>query len=454
MKKLSSLKFLLFIIFYLLIQISVQGQTNKEALISASQAGAMPLYFNVKESSTPILDTGTVNYKEEFIIRTGLPNFFYKARLKDSLRIGFIGGSITRGDNMYRNQTAKYIQSLFPKTPMIGLNAGISGTGSDLGACRVHDQLLVYKPDLVFIEFAVNGANPQGIEGIIRQIRKFDATIDICLIYTISEGQAEQYFSGNMPKSVERLEKIANHYEIPSVHLGLSIGFLQANYSLIWKGNPDNAKDVIVFSKDGLHPTTAGGTLYAAAIARAMNAMKTQKSTSIIKCNIPNPLYEDNWEDAKMLDPKAFAVFDDKWSIIDPIKTKNINEFKPWFPYVIKADQAGASFSFKFKGTVFGIFDIGGPEVGQLVITIDGEKQVCNRFNKYCNNRYRGQYITFKVPDGEHEIKFEIDSKIPDKAEILGENQLIDLQKNKEKYNQSVIYLGKILIKGSSLKSN
>ena len=41
---------------------------------------------------------------------------------------------------------------------MIGLNAVISGTGSDLGAFRVSEQLLKYKPDLIFIEFAVNGA--------------------------------------------------------------------------------------------------------------------------------------------------------------------------------------------------------------------------------------------------------------------------------------------------------
>jgi lysophospholipase L1-like esterase len=431
---------------------------NDQKLISSSQAGASPLFFDVKNANIPVIDLTNKQYPDEFFIRKGVPNFVNKAKGGDSVKIGFLGGSITKAENLYRTQTAKYIQGLFPKAKMIGLNAGVSGTGSDLGACRVSDQLLIYKPDLIFIEFAVNGAYAPGIEGIIRQIRKQLPETDVCLIYTISEGQAEQYTAGLTPKNIASLEKIAAYYEIPSVHMGLSVGDMQKEGALIWKDKvASKDQQQIVFSRDGLHPTVAGGNLYAAAIGRAFKAMENEKASQS-KYTLKEPLLNDNWEDAKMLDPKKYALFEGKWEAIDPVTTSTINLFKPWFPYVLKASKPGASFTFKFKGDLFGLFDIGGPEVGKLEIFVDEEKLSAevikfesNRFNSFCNNRYRGQYVKFKVPYGEHKVRVVISNDLPDKATILGASQLNDITQYPDKYNQSVIYLGKILIKGEPI---
>jgi lysophospholipase L1-like esterase len=431
---------------------------NAQKLISSSQAGASPLFFDVNNSSIPVIDLTKKQYPDEFFIRKGVPNFIYKAKKGNSLKIGFLGGSITKAENLYRTQTAKYLQGLFPKAKMIGLNAGVSGTGSDLGACRVSDQLLIYKPDLIFIEFAVNGAYAPGIEGIIRQIRKQLPETDICLLYTISEGQAEQYAKGLTPKNIASLEEIAAHYDVPSVHMGLSVGEMQKEETLIWKGKTAiEDQQQIVFSNDGLHPTVAGGNLYAAAIGRAFMAMKSEK-ISYTKYTLKEPLLKDNWEDAKMLDPKTYALFDQNWETIDPSTTSTINLFKPWFPYVLKASKPGSSFTFSFKGDLFGLFDIGGPEVGKLEIFVDEGKLGAeaikfesNRFNSFCNNRYRGQYAKFKVPFGEHKVRVVISNDLPDKATILGTSQLNDITQHPERYNQSVIYLGKILIKGEPI---
>ena len=347
---------------------------------------------------------------------------------------------------------------MFPKSKMIGINAGISGTGSDLGAFRVSEQLLKYKPDLVFIEFAVNGAFAPGVEGIIRQTKKRLPQTDICLIYTISEGQTQTYTLGQIPKNISNLEAVANHYQITSIHLGLSVAFMEQEGKLIWKGNKNNnPENKIIFSNDGLHPTPQGGNLYAAAIARTFEALKN-KEVLHTQANdeVKESFFEDNWENATMLDLKKYAQFSKDWETIDPSKTSIIDKFKPWFPYVMKASKAGAEFTFKFKGDVFGLFDIGGPEVGELTIFVDEEKgadakkYTNNRFNKFCNDRYRGQYFKYKVPYGEHTVRVVISSQIPDKREILGESQLADITLNPAKYNQSVFYLGKILIKGEA----
>ncbi len=95
--------------------------------------------------------------------------FFAKAKAGKPLKVGFIGGSITQGNAGYRPQVLRYLQAMFPHNDIKALNAGVSGTGTDLGACRIREQLLQYQPDLIFVEFAVNGAYAEGMEGIVRQ---------------------------------------------------------------------------------------------------------------------------------------------------------------------------------------------------------------------------------------------------------------------------------------------
>lgn len=44
----------------------------------------------------------------------------------------------------------------YPSVKFQEVNAGIGGTGSDLGAFRMDRHVIVHEPDLVFIEFAQN----------------------------------------------------------------------------------------------------------------------------------------------------------------------------------------------------------------------------------------------------------------------------------------------------------
>jgi hypothetical protein len=71
-----------------------------------------------------------------------------------------------------------------------------------------------------------------------------------------------------------------------------------------------------------------------------------------------------------------------------------------------------------------------------------------NRFSKWCNNRYRGQYDFIRLEQGLHNVRFEISPDRPDKRQLLGKGKTADIDANPEKYNQNVIYIGKILIKG------
>lgn len=445
-------------------------ENTTEELIAASQAGASPLFFDPANYAAPVIQTHTFFHPDEFKVRDGVPNFINKVKNGNPVTIGYLGGSITRADNQYRLQSAKFIQNMFPEMKVTGINAGVSGTGTDLGACRLYDQVLKYNPDLIFVEFAVNGAFPDGMEGIIRQIWKYNPRIDICLIFTISSGQSRIYADGKFPENIRNLEKIANHYAIPSIHMGLQAAILENNGKLIWKADPATLPDKIVFSADGTHPLEAGGNLYAEAIARAMLKMKNSAEDRIH--HLEDPLIADNWEDAKMLDPKSFATFSPEWETVDTKTIESLNPFSGWFPYVMKAEKPGSSIQFQFDGTMLGIFDIGGPEVGQIELELDGvqmnleEKsptnfsasenksalKAINRFNRNCNNRYRGQCVFIRTEPGTHRVVLKIAAEIPDKAKILGESQLSDITMNPMKYNRSVVYLGKILIRGNKIQ--
>jgi hypothetical protein len=456
------------------------SQSNREQLIGASQAGSSPLFFDpgagpviqpaafCRANHATVLNRDTVI--PECTVRQGLPNFFNKVKAGKPVTIAYIGGSITQGVHCYRTSSARYIQSLYPAVKMKFINAGVSGTGTDLGACRLYEQVIQHHPDLVFIEFVVNGAYKEGLEGMIRQIWKNDPATDICMLYSAHSEHTAIYAAGQLPDNVKGFETIADHYKIPSVHMALLPALLEQQNKLVWKSDSKEVPGKIVFSNDGIHPIAAGGDLYAGAIARSMQSLQT--NTSPQKHALPAVLYSASWEEARMYAPQQLATFSRDWEKITPKDSFYLKQFAGWFPYIMKAEQPGASFSFRFNGTMFGIFDIGGPESAQMEIELDGKpvklkpmlagtrlsevtgedgRALLDRFGFFCNNRYRGQFECIKVEPGVHTVTMKIAAEKADKRKILGEKQLADITANPAKYDRTVVYLGKILLCGKPL---
>ena len=88
--------------------------------------------------------------------RGGLPNVLAKLKTKGAeIRIGYLGGSITAQEG-WRPKTLAWFQKTYPDAKVRQINAAIGGTGSDLGVYRLKQDVLDHKPDLLFVEFAVN----------------------------------------------------------------------------------------------------------------------------------------------------------------------------------------------------------------------------------------------------------------------------------------------------------
>ncbi len=409
---------------------------------------------------------------DEYETRRGVPNFMNKCQSGEEVRIGYIGGSITAADNQWRNQSADYIASMFPNTPMIGINAGRGGTGADIGACRMDDHLMKFSPDLVFVEFAVNAANEHGVEGIIRKIIEFDPTIDICLVYTIYRGQGENYADGEIPFNVARLEKVAEYYNLPSIHMGMQAGILEREGKLLWDGTEEQAGDRILFSIDGVHPIEAGGDLYASAVARCFEAMKS--NTKSEKLTLIDPLSERQMDRAKFLEPSIFGLTD--WAVTAVTETNKYKNCTMWMDNIYTANINSTPLKFKVEGDYFGIIDTGSPDSGDIDIYVDGKKWIVTEYDRgrYGKgnsvkkadffdsedprpsvNRFFGQstdvrdrdLVTFILDEGVHEIEIRVNPTPIDKATRLGLTD-DEFKAQGDKYNGQNFNLGKILING------
>lgn len=254
----------------------------------------LPLMFTPNSYPLPAITEGEFVNENEFALRDGLPNVIAKMKRGEPVMVGFLGGSITNSDESYRNQTLQYFQKQFPSVELYGVNAGVPGTGTELGAFRLQEHILDYHPDLVFIEFAVNGGSANAIEGIVRQIIQNNPKTDICFIYTLLASQTSSYLLDNIPTNAKLYDAVAKHYNLPSIHFGYRIAQMEKDGLLIGKAAQGSVTDKIIFSYDGTHPSREGGNIYVQSIAYAWKEFI--KNTIEKPHFLPEKMDSDNWE--------------------------------------------------------------------------------------------------------------------------------------------------------------
>ncbi|GAB3253848.1 SGNH/GDSL hydrolase family protein [Larkinella harenae] len=395
--------------------------------------------------------TDTLSESREFLVRDGLPNFFRKLQKGGPVSIAYFGGSITEAGNGWREQSLKWFQERDPKANLTHINAAIGGTGSDLGAFRLQQHVLVHKPDLVFVEFAVNdgGQQPEKIhkamEGIVRQIWRQNRKTDICFVYTLNASMAPVLLERRMPNSVRAMEQIANHYGIPSVHMGLEVIRLDRQGKLVWGGKKEDYPDKTVFSPDKTHPyPDTGHRLYTEALAKALPSIAAVGKPGAHR--IPQPFVADNWENARMISVQSLTK-QGSWQALTPDNDTVARQLKNRFPYLVKSSQPGAALQVKFKGTVAGLYDVIGPGCGQYAVSVDGAPAtLIPRFDSYATY-YRSHYFFLPtLPDQTHSITLTVSPEPLDKAAILQKrNQTIT---NPRRYAENAVYASQLLIIG------
>jgi hypothetical protein len=373
--------------------------------------------------------------------RNGWGNFFAKANTPGAeLRIGYFGGSITAQPG-WRPKTLAHFQKTYPQAKFVEINAAIGGTGSDLGVFRLHTDVLVHRPDLVLVEFAVNdgGASPEQIfrcmEGVVRQIWRAAPQCDIGFVYTLTEAHAPAMLEGKFPRSASAMERIADHYGIPTISLAMEVARLAKAGQLVWKAplpkTPEEkaaAGDKVIFAPDSVHPhPETGHELYLQAVVRSLAPIRAASKTGGAHA-LPAPYIASHYEAARLV-PLAAVTKSAEFVALDAKTDAFAKRWANRLPALWQATKPGATLTFKFKGTRCAIYDIIGPDGGQVHVTLDDQPPVVRpRFDSYCTyHRLNTFLIGTELTDTVHTVKIELLAEAPDKAKILAQrNQKID----------------------------
>ena len=175
-----------------------------------------------------------------------------KARAGEKVSMVYLGGSITEGALAKPQKTNCYAAlsaQLFAEKFMLDAaqleyhNAGISGTPSLLGITRCEQDVLAYKPDIVFIEFAVNDASDaqaqMAYESLVRKLLTSETQPAVVLVLTLLSGG----YSAHV-----HMKQIGKHYDLGVVSVYDAIKPELDMKRMEWSD----------YSSDYAHPTNEG----------------------------------------------------------------------------------------------------------------------------------------------------------------------------------------------------
>ncbi|WP_295664191.1 SGNH/GDSL hydrolase family protein [uncultured Mucilaginibacter sp.] len=387
--------------------------------------------------------------------RNALPNIFKKLQTQNDVTIAFLGGSITN-HNGYRVYVTDWLKDQYPKCHINSINAGVGGTGSGLGVFRMDEDVLSKKPDMVFVEFAVNDGGVDSLtlqhsmEGIVRKIWKQNINTDIYFVYTCQITNLNDLNKGKYPHSAIVMEKVAEHYKIPSIEMGFVVANMVAAGKMDFKGSKTANTGKPYFSDDGTHPTIEfGHHIYADTIIgslKQMVGMPSQQRKSLIP-----PLDEQNNEDAHNY-PITDATLEGNWKIL-PTTDQLSKQFADKFQSIAFASDSSSKLTIKFKGTQIGFYDLLGPTSGRMKAVIDDGKPILvTRFDTYCVYTRANNFMFPVLKNGVHTLVLTPDETKIDKLKILKSRHTDAEIADTAKYDTQNVYLGKILVMGELVK--
>ena len=215
---------------------------------------------------------------------------------KKDITIAYLGGSITEAEG-YRDIFTNYLRETYPDNNITEINAGIGGTKSFLGVCRVYDEVISKNPDIVVIDFSVNDNhfgeyNPffgRSYEGIIRKITAYNPQVPIIAIgFTTESMNIEFYDKGTYPYSVKIHRFICEEYKIPYINVG----------EMLYKHIKETNETMMDYTRDNVHPVGKGNEFYGKALVEAI------KDYEFPKKKTKKILFENVFENYGFLIPK------------------------------------------------------------------------------------------------------------------------------------------------------
>ena len=315
------------------------------------------IYFDMLERS--VLATGN-NERMKKVIE--------KARNGEDVTLAYIGGSITQGYNAGTNEifaklSSNYFRETYATTGKVNyVNAGLSGTPSLLGLIRSDRDIFEAKPDVVFIEFAVNDGqdnmNKAAFESLIRKALIQEQEPAVVLLFSMTE-------TGYTCQNTMQL--IGMNYELPMISVPNALNPELEAGRMTWADWAD----------DGSHPNKEGQKLYSEFIIRYFNKVDAEEPSApyVLREKMLNLDYTTmkmaDKDSVKVLEPGSFheesghEAFTKGWA-----KAKDATENKS---FVFELDCRSLFFVYKEANNV---------DFGTAEVYVDGEKMLTITSNK------------------------------------------------------------------------
>jgi hypothetical protein len=292
-------------------------------------------------------------------------------------RIAYAGNSVTA-------QRDGYVRPLHDNliarsgNAHVAIQAGLSGMGS-MGCLFTLDQFVLSRgPDLCFVECTVgdSGSAPplDSIEPVLEGIvRKLSAVGCACCI--LHAYRSDRTLSDLQP-ILDRYERVANHYGIPSMQLGHAIS----------DGEASGAWSIEELFLDGLHTRPKGAQLMANLAGEALQhilAAEAAYDTVLV-----SRLHADYLESARLFFPNPAMTL-----LPDVFRT---GRFRMALPFV-ELDSGNGLQIETAPGDIWGLLIVAGPKTGNVVLETDGATQEYQTWDKWCDRELL-RTVTFAAP--------------------------------------------------------
>ncbi len=299
------------------------------------------------------------------VAKRDLSNTVYKLQNDKKLNILYYGGSVTVGTGSsgegksWASITEQWFRDTYKEAQINVTNSAIGGTSTYWGLFRAERDLLPYKPDLIFVEFAVNDSygglyyaqSVYLMETLIKTINTQLPEADIVLVLTTDKGKLGQEFE---EKSAHRA--VAAHYGIPCIDAGEALAEEIEKTGKQWSD----------YAIDYSHPNNDGYKVYGNAVVAGLKKLLPSRSAGLTKHTIPEKTYVESGINMEYKTLTADEIeHNDKWEL----GSRRTNGYTK----ILRPIEKGATLTFEFEGVSFGIL-AQAERVSNVKVTIDGEE--------------------------------------------------------------------------------
>jgi len=325
--------------------------------------------------------------------------------------VAFLGGSITEM-NGYRVMVQADLQARFPETQFAFINAGISSTCSTTGSFRLDEDVLSAKPDLLFVEFAVNDDQDaahapreciRSMEGILRHARTALPKLDMVVTHFVNPPMLQKLQKGETPISSGSHESVAAQYGVSSSDLAREVAERITAGTLTWK------------QYGGTHPKDPGNRMAADMIADLLDTAWSDPIADHPRSEshrLAKQIDKNSYVRGTMLPPtvvklgNGWGVHRPDWASLPGSKRDRYGDRQ-----LLCSTEVGSECSLEFAGTGIGLFVLAGPDAGVVEYSIDGgQTRTLDLYHRYSKGLHypRTVMLDADLERGKHRIEIRV----------------------------------------------